>query len=624
MSSTATRHEREMMADDIELPKLVLNPAARRHRQKLNVAKSIIGGDVDRTIEGASTLTVKVRDMDRKILKSNLLELQADDRLGDIDVKLDGLRWRLVQVKKQGDDLDFIFEELEVNLLRTGKGKPLKAKRGKTTRNEFILSLIRRIKGHKIKTRIHELHKTQPLVGEASDDKERDRQERREPGIPRNAKLQIWTTTGTYRARSSQIKLGERALDIAETMGAGLRAKVALIAALMVESQIQNLGGGEGTSVGALQLTNIHYGGSVSERRNFDRIVKQFLQSGFTGQGGAIANEKRGHSVQDIAQRSQGSDHPSRYGQAAATAQRWVEVYGGSDVALKGRSTGKRKAVYFRRAGDETTWDAIQRLVSEVGWRAFVVSGVLHVISEEDLFKSKPRFLLAEDDPAVIYIDGDWDQGKKASTLEVTANIKRWMAPPGTVCLVEELGPFNGRWLVTNVQRPLFSSEGRITLSKPVREKAEPLGEKVRERNNADGADGGGGGSFQEGSGQATGSFQRPVPYPINSPFGQRWGRLHDGVDMACPAGTPIRAADGGKVTVAGWYGGYGHYVKINHGNGLETFYGHMQRINTRVGARVSKGQVIGYVDSTGSSTGNHLHFGVHRNGAPVNPANYL
>ena len=115
-----------------------------------------------------------------------------------------------------------------------------------------------------------------------------------------------------------------------------------------------------------------------------------------------------------------------------------------------------------------------------------------------------------------------------------------------------------------------------------------------------------------------------PVNGPIVSPFGMRWGRLHAGVDIAVPAGTPIRAAKSGRVVLMGWTGGYGNYTCVGHGGGVSTCYAHQSRYGTSNGANVSQGQVIGYVGCTGHCFGDHLHFEVRVNGAPVNPMGYL
>jgi murein DD-endopeptidase MepM/ murein hydrolase activator NlpD len=123
---------------------------------------------------------------------------------------------------------------------------------------------------------------------------------------------------------------------------------------------------------------------------------------------------------------------------------------------------------------------------------------------------------------------------------------------------------------------------------------------------------------------QGSGSMIWPINGAFTSPFGMRWGRLHAGVDLAAPEGTPIRAAESGRVILMGWTGGYGNYTCIAHGGALSTCYAHQSRYGTSVGASVSQGQVIGYVGNTGNSTGAHLHFETRVNGTPVDPMGYL
>ncbi len=115
-----------------------------------------------------------------------------------------------------------------------------------------------------------------------------------------------------------------------------------------------------------------------------------------------------------------------------------------------------------------------------------------------------------------------------------------------------------------------------------------------------------------------------PVSGPITSPFGMRWGSLHPGIDIGVGTGTPIHAAASGRVIVAGYSGGYGNLIVIDHGNGSATAYAHQSSLAAAVGQQVSQGEVIGYVGSTGFSTGPHLHFEVRVGGSPVDPMGYL
>lgn len=115
-----------------------------------------------------------------------------------------------------------------------------------------------------------------------------------------------------------------------------------------------------------------------------------------------------------------------------------------------------------------------------------------------------------------------------------------------------------------------------------------------------------------------------PVSGPITSPYGMRWGSLHPGIDVGASTGTPIHAAAAGTVLVASYNGGYGNLVVLDNGNSIATAYAHQASIAVTVGQTVSQGQIVGYVGSTGFSTGPHLHFEVRVNGTPVDPLGYL
>ncbi|MEL6402412.1 MAG: peptidoglycan DD-metalloendopeptidase family protein [Cyanobacteria bacterium J06626_4] len=132
------------------------------------------------------------------------------------------------------------------------------------------------------------------------------------------------------------------------------------------------------------------------------------------------------------------------------------------------------------------------------------------------------------------------------------------------------------------------------------------------------------------GAVRGTGIFVFPVNGRITSGFGYRrhpilgTSRLHAGVDFGAPQGTTIYAADSGSVIYAGWYGGYGRTVIVDHGGGITTLYAHSSRLFVSVGQAVTQGQAIAAIGSTGLSTGPHLHFEVRQNGNPVNPMAYL
>jgi len=126
---------------------------------------------------------------------------------------------------------------------------------------------------------------------------------------------------------------------------------------------------------------------------------------------------------------------------------------------------------------------------------------------------------------------------------------------------------------------------------------------------------------------RGSGSMIWPVNGTFTSPFGYRWGRLHAGIDIAAPEGTPIRAARAGRVVLqqgVGASGGYGNYTCVQHTATMSTCYAHQVRFGSSMGASLSQGQVLGYVGNTGHSFGAHLHFEVRISGQPVNPMSYL
>ena len=126
--------------------------------------------------------------------------------------------------------------------------------------------------------------------------------------------------------------------------------------------------------------------------------------------------------------------------------------------------------------------------------------------------------------------------------------------------------------------------------------------------------------------GENSQGMRMPVSGRVTSGFGNRfhpilgYERFHAGLDLAASYGTPVKAAADGRISSAGWSGGYGNLVRIAHAGGIQTMYGHMSRIAVGAGSFVHAGEIIGYVGSTGLSTGPHLHYEVLRNGRPVNP----
>lgn len=122
----------------------------------------------------------------------------------------------------------------------------------------------------------------------------------------------------------------------------------------------------------------------------------------------------------------------------------------------------------------------------------------------------------------------------------------------------------------------------------------------------------------------ATNTFIKPVSGQFSSGYGKRFGRMHYGIDIRAPKGTPIHSTDGGVVITASSHPTYGNYIEVDHKNGFMTRYAHLSSFSVSVGTEVFQGQQIGGVGNTGRSTGNHLHFEVLLNGVNQNPSNYV
>jgi LysM repeat protein len=118
--------------------------------------------------------------------------------------------------------------------------------------------------------------------------------------------------------------------------------------------------------------------------------------------------------------------------------------------------------------------------------------------------------------------------------------------------------------------------------------------------------------------------FIWPSAGELTSYYGYRWGRLHAGIDIADDVGAVVRAAKTGRVAFAGWWGGYGYTVVLEHGQGYTSLYGHLSDYAVAVGQHVAAGQTIGYVGNTGNSTGPHLHFEIRKDGQSLNPLTLL
>lgn len=516
----SNERQQELMGEDLDVQKLRFY---LQSRLKFEAADRLVGAKALRSIEGASTMTITVNDYDRAMLRSGLLSSK-------LDIEIDGLWFRLRQVKKSGDNLILVFEDREIAVLRK-YSKKIWAARSTTTRAEFVYRIIREIKEFRVPVEIPELRRIQPIEKAEDDLMPWESEVAKDPGIPVVPYEDEFSTRANFareknamtvkgaKADKYQINMANVILRTGQNMGASRRVLVCAIMAAITESQLRNLPGGDGTSAGLFQQTPPW--GSYADRTDPVTSARLFFRA-------IIPQEKleptvpRWVLIADV-QRPR-EDLRDEYEKWATEGERFVTAFGipggkqestaaaanNSAVPEGGYGEGGTYMYYrwdlsTKKGKKENSWDCIQRLAQEVNWRAFFVSGRFYFMSEDALFKQKPLATLHEFAGGVDEIDGDYDSNKKAATLSFPVRMGRWSVPPGSVVILREMGPWNGRWLVTEVERDLFSSEGNVTLKKPDPKLPEPL------KNNYD--DGTGWGSPEEATGNPNPLLPPPGDY---------------------------------------------------------------------------------------------------------------
>lgn len=451
------------------------------------VENSITSAEIERTMQGASRVSLTVRDQSGELLRSGLFNK-------GVTLQIDRLFFRLVQVRKVNEDLQLTFEDREVAWLRKYR-KPRKVLRDKMTRAQFVRSLVREVKEGPIGFYAPELTVRQPIEKSTERPTLQQKDLIRQPGLNYDFPNSGFTVKG-QAADAEQTEILNRSLDVARSLGAQPLAELALIVALIQESSARNLNYGHSSSVGPLQLLDIHLGGSTAlqgGRRDVELVVNLFLTKGFTGKGGAIYNAALhpDWSPARIAAQVQGNANGAPdYVPWEREARAIVLAYDPNSPRLTDSSitestpVSKVEAATARyefsrgKPGEpEDSWTTIQRLAREVNWRAFMVAGTLFFISEQDLFASRPRMRINERSRGVDWINFDWDVGKKAARATITCRAELWSAPPGSVVVLEESGPANGRWLVERSRRSLTSTAMAIELTKPTPALPEPAAE---------------------------------------------------------------------------------------------------------------------------------------------------
>lgn len=606
----------------------------------IDLTGAVTAAPYERTIEGASTQTLTVRDPDRKLLAQLEFDEETQKLREHDPLVAGGDRFALVKVAKTGGDFDWVFEDTAVAALRKADAVR-KARRGDVTRAQFVRALVESVRP-RVPFFAPELNMPQPKQDRPKREQREIERAGKNPGFDRGARLAI----KGRRADQEQRRILEIAMAESDDLNAPHDARKALVIGLIQESSVRDLDySGDGLSEGALQLTYATARALGMSQHDEPAIIREFLRNGFAKYRptGAIEMARQpGLSAAEIAVRCLNPNSSvAPYARWADEAEAIIAAWGGGATSgERGGSVTYEKDYYFtvgRPHGPrgENYWDASGRMAEEVGRRRFVVDGEFWWISEEDLFARPVGLTISENTAGIESIDFDIDNGKRVKECTVECQLDGWEGSPGGIVEIEKLGPAGGKWLIVTIEGDRFSPHATVTLRKPIREKPEPRGELVTRTVQAqEAADAGGDGDpgANKNFKGSRSTFAWPTAsHPVTSGFGPRGGRLHAGVDIGVPVGTDVKAAAaGGSVGILSDPGGYGTYLVVQHGNGWETRYAHLSKVLVKRGADVAKGQLIAKsggapgAPGAGNSRGPHLHFEVRRNGVPVNPASYL
>lgn len=437
------------LSGDVKLEEFVLDG----RKLDLDITERVTDWSVKSTIEGASTLTLVVRDSDGKVRRSRIFK---DKKAVYLDAV--GLEWALAGASKTGRDLTLTFEDRRVAGLRRHR-KQRKVTRAKNTRAEFVKMLVDEVDEPRIVFVCPELHKRQPIAKSTDHETRDEKDSRRGKGLADKASLHF--RADPRDATPAQLRLAERVLDIAASLDSPERAALALAEAVINETAIKNVAFGDRTSLGVLQVLDSTARSVGIDPMDVEQCVRAFLLKGFTGAGGAIklAQDNPHQSPGWIAGQVMNLNvSPDFYGKWGEEARALLDAYGG--ISGDGeRSITVTKPFEFSRGKPggpkrENTWQCALRLADEVGWRRFMVGKRFYFISEEDLIRSRPRATVNERSPGVDSIDYDVDGRHQVDEMTITARAALWKVPPGAVVMVKDEDPFvDGRWLVATVSR---------------------------------------------------------------------------------------------------------------------------------------------------------------------------
>jgi len=491
----AAPEDLELAAEGISVDTFLVD-VAKLHHLKVNFAESITEGYVERSIEGASVISITVHDGTREILRSGMFGTDSNEKLPAIDVKVEGIWYRLASFQKNEEELTLEFEDRIVAFLKSHT-KPISASRAHTTRAEFIGRMVREVRATKIRYFCPELHRKQPIEGQGGvegytvDKKTGKRRYKSKKRSERERKAELsggLLTSTTIKvkgveATKSQLQILEEILDTGSEMSANRKVLISSIMCVIQESDVSILhdpATGEGPFS---QIPADGWPGGSDVPSDARAYFKE-----------AINNDKANPSltlaelVQSVQKSGAGASHYAPWRQEA---EEILKEYGEKGIAAQHGGTYTKEYDFHRGPPDgptnENSWEASERLAKEVNWRRFVVGNTFYFVQDHDLIHRKPTAEIDEDTEGIESINGTVDAGIPVNEAVVKCRATRWWAPPGSVIKVKNTGPLNGRWLVFNIHRDLFSEETEVKLHQPEAAKPEKASEKVQVQKSGEG-----------------------------------------------------------------------------------------------------------------------------------------
>lgn len=482
-------HFRLHHADIEKLMLRILNLEGPHKIKTVDVRAHVLDAVFEESIDQTPTFVVTLFDENWSLLNHGGLNHIIDVNPGKIKD-----RWyRLEGHSVSDDEITMTFMTRNASYLQNHRRRK-HANRKKVTRAMFILTLLREVKQVRIKFFCPQLHKRQK-VGKTNFNSEPTRKAGRSQGFDSSDKIKVKNNDADEEQRT----VIEDVIRAGQDSHAPKLVILAAVMCVMWESEARN------HPVDHSPLHAAKFKGAFQQDTSWPQTQNAYKDAigngklgtrkgGFYGMAIPAWRKDPNVDIGGFVQRVQVAIGPGNFGypgfvnQQRKNAEHALKVYGGIDVGDLSNDPGSPQQVDYKKKfvfhvgepdgpNHENYLSAIYRLAEEVNWRAYWVKDTLHFMSEDDLFKSKPRVRLKRYEHGIEHVNFDWDQGKAVNEMHLQVRMDNWVAPMGTTVAFDEGGPAHGRWLVTNIRRSIFDELGEITLKKPLKERLEPANE---------------------------------------------------------------------------------------------------------------------------------------------------